>query len=306
MNIDALNEQFGITHIATFITGKGDLPCIQITSKLANATIYLHGGHITHWQPAGEDPVLFMNDRSWFEVGKPIRGGVPICFPWFGAHPLDDSLPSHGIVRTQQWDVESITEDQAGSVIVTLLTQSDDASYALWPFEFELRHIITIGSTLSLNLQTHNTDEKELKITQALHTYLAVKEIHEVQIAGLEGRPYFDKVADQNTHAPNAPLHLTGEFDSVFCDTQATVMVIDPQMKREISVAKQGSDSTIIWNPWVNKSKELPDMADSQWQNMVCVETANAGHNIVTVQPGQQHEMISTISVAKLGYTHRQ
>ena len=301
MNIDTLNKQFGIANVVTFTAGNGDLPCITLTSKLANATIYLQGGHITHWQPTGEKPVLFMNSKSFFEDGKPIRGGVPICFPWFGAHPTNEKLPAHGIVRAKQWEVESITQDPVGNVIVTLLTKSDQASYDLWPFKFELRHIITVGSTLNLNLQTQNTDDKEFKITQALHTYLAIKNIHNVQIAGLEGCPYFDKVATANTHAPQSPLHLTGEFDSVFCDTQATCRVIDPDMGRQISVAKTGSDSTIVWNPWISKSAKMQDMADHEWPQMLCIETANAGHNIITLKPGDQHEMTSMISVTKLG-----
>lgn len=300
MSIEQLNEQFGITDVVTFANGKGNLPSIQVTSPLASATVYLHGAHVTHWQPTGEEPVLFVNSASWFEDGKPIRGGVPICFPWFGPHLVDESKPSHGFVRLSQWDVESITQDDAGNVIITLMTASNDETYNLWPFEFELRHVITVGKTLSLSLRTTNTDDKELKITEALHTYFSVKDIHNVQVAGLEGRPYLDKVAGKDTHAADGPLHFTGEFDSVFCDTQATCMIIDPGMGREISIAKKGSDTTVVWNPWIKKSADLPDMADDQWQQMVCVETVNAGHNIVTVEPGQTKTMTSIISVAKL------
>lgn len=299
MSIEQLNEQFGIADIVKFEAGQGDLPCIQVTSKLAAATIYLHGAHVTQFQPADQEPVLFMNSKSWFEDGKPIRGGVPICYPWFGGHPTDETLPAHGIVRLIQWDVESVTQN-GGIVLITLKTQSDEETLELWPFKFELRHIIAVGSNLSMTLQTTNTDDKDLNITQALHTYLAIKDIHNVQVVGLESHPYADKVAGVDTHAPNGPIHFTGEFDSVFCDTQATCMVIDPDMGREISVAKSSSDSTIVWNPWIKKSAYLPDMADDEWPNMVCVETANVGQNVVTIAPGNKHEMTSNIRVTKL------
>ncbi len=304
MSIQELNEklngQFGIDGVVKFTTGKNNLPCIKVTSPLASACIYLHGAHVTHFQPVGEEPVLFMNSKSWFEDGKPIRGGVPVCFPWFGPHLVDDTKPAHGFVRLSQWDVQSVTQDAAGNIVITLFTESNDDTYDLWPFEFELRHIITIGKTLTMSLQTTNTDEKDMKITEALHTYFSVTDIHEVYVAGLEGRPYFDKVADVDTTAPNGPLHFTGEFDSVFCDTKSTVMIVDKRKKREISIAKEGSDTTEVWNPWIRKSKELPDMADNEWSDMLCVETVNAGDNIVTIKPGAQHTMSSIISVTKL------
>ncbi|HAI10684.1 MAG TPA: D-hexose-6-phosphate mutarotase [Phycisphaerales bacterium] len=300
MSIEQLNEQFGIDNIVTFTTGKGDLPCIEVKSPLATATVYLHGAHLTHWQPTGEEPVLFMNSASWFEDGKPIRGGVPICFPWFGPHLVDENMPAHGIVRVKAWDVESIAQDNAGNIVITLATESNDETYELWPFEFKTRFVITVGKTLSMSLQTQNTDDKELKITEALHSYFSVSDIHNVQVVGLEGRPYLDKVAGVDTHAPDGPLHFTGEFDSVFCDTQATCMIIDEAKNREISIAKQGSDATVVWNPWINKSKALPDMADNEWPQMLCVETVNAGHNIVTIKPGDTHAMTSIISVTKI------
>jgi glucose-6-phosphate 1-epimerase len=300
MSIDQLNTQFGITNVVTFANGKGNLPCIQVTSPLASATVYLHGAHVTHWQPAGEEPVLFMNSASWFEEGKPIRGGVPVCFPWFGPHPMDETKPAHGFVRLNAWDVESITQDDAGNVIITLFTESTDASYDLWPFEFELRYVVTIGKTLSLSLQTNNTDEKEMKITEALHTYFAISDIHNIQVAGLEGRPYLDKVAGKPAQSPEGPIRFTGEYDTVYGDTQATCMIIDEAKNREISIAKEGSDATVVWNPWINKSQALPDMADNEWPQMVCVETVNAGHNLATVKPGKQHAMTSIISVAKI------
>ena len=300
MSIEQLNEQFGIKDVVTFTTGKGDLPCIEVTSPLASATIYLHGAHVTHWQPAGAEPVLFMNSASWFENGKPIRGGVPICFPWFGPNLLDETKPAHGFVRLSQWDVQSITQDATGNIVIILATESNDDTYDMWPFEFEIRHVITIGKTLSMSLQSTNTDEKDMKITQALHTYFCVSDIHHVQVVGLEGRPYLDKVAGQDTHAPDGPLHFTGEFDSVFCDTQATCMIIDEAKNREISIAKEGSNATVVWNPWINKSKDLPDMADNEWLQMLCVETVNAGKNIVTIKPGESHTMTSIISVTKI------
>lgn len=300
MSIQQLNEQFGIANTVTFAAGKGDLPCIQVTSELATATVYLHGAHVAAWQPAGEEPVLFMNSASWFEDGKPIRGGVPVCFPWFGPNLADETLPAHGFVRLAQWDVQSITQDASGNVIITLFTQSNEDTLDLWPFAFELRHIITVGKTLTMSLQTVNTDEKEMKITEALHTYFEVSDIHNIQVAGLEGRPYLDKVAGKDTFAPNSPLKFTGEFDSVFCDTQATCMIIDTDKNREISIAKEGSNSTVVWNPWINKSKALPDMADDEWVGMVCVETVNAGKNIVTIKAGDTHTMTSIISVTKI------
>jgi len=277
-----------------FQAGQGGLPSIVINSPLASATIYLHGAHVTAWQPRGASPVLFMSQKSWFEDGKPIRGGVPICFPWFGPKADDDKAPAHGFVRLKQWSLESVKELADGRIEVLLVTRDDEASRKLWPFSFELAHRVTVGRTLTMSLEMHNTGSVDCTYEAALHTYFTVQDIHKVSVLGLENTRYLSKVEggyfDQGTDA----VTFTAETDRVY-DSSADTVIDDPAMGRRISVAKKHSRSTVVWNPWINKAKAMPDFGDEEWPGMVCVETANVKERAITLAPGAKHALSVTL-----------
>jgi len=298
--LETLQRQFEIPGIVRIEPGNGGLTRLVITSPQAAAEIYLHGAHVTRFEPAGQRPVLWMSRRSWFEPGKPIRGGVPICFPWFGPKPNDPAAPTHGLVRLRQWTIESVRHDSAaGAVIATLSFRSDASTRAFWPGDFLIRHIVTVGPSLQMRLEVTNTSTQSIRFDEALHTYLAVGDIREVFVEGLGGTTYLDKAGGQSTQRQqiDPQIRFTGETDRVYFDTQATCVVHDPQFRRRIQIEKSGSNATVVWNPWIAKARSMPDFGDDEWPGMVCVETVNALKHAVELQPGQTHAMAARVTV---------
>ncbi|MBM3859996.1 MAG: D-hexose-6-phosphate mutarotase [Verrucomicrobia bacterium] len=260
-------------------------PIIIQTSE-AEANIYQHGAHIAHFQPSGHKPVLFMSAKSWFEPDKPIRGGVPICFPWFGPgrDPAAPKTPMHGLARLRKWVIERTT---ANSMLFSL---------ALPPFEAKFN--VEIGPALKMAFEVRNTGAQPEQFEAALHTYLAVGDIREVTVTGLENTEYLDNLAGlARKREGSEPIRFTGETDRVYLDTRATCVVHDPVLKRKLIVEKKGSDATVVWNPWIAKAKAMPDFGDDEWPYMLCIETANCKQHAVTLAPGTTHKMAAVVTI---------
>jgi glucose-6-phosphate 1-epimerase len=280
--------------------GAGQLPCLRVSTPLATAQLYLHGAHLAAWQPAGASPVLWVSRDSAFAPDKPIRGGVPICFPWFAAHATDKTAPGHGFARIRPWTLVDAREQPGGGVSLTLTLEDDAGTRAsVWPHRFRATFTADIGRTLTMTLAVENRDAAAITFEEALHTYFAVQDIREVGIAGLEQVEYLDKVQQMaRKRQPAEPIRFTGETDRIFLATRGACTIHDPGKRRRITIAKTGSDTTVVWNPWIDKAKAMPDFGDLEWPEMVCVETCNVNVHAVTLAPGARHEMSATISVA--------
>ena len=280
---------FDLPGIVKIESGLGNLPWLTVTGPHATATVYRHGAHVALFQPHGARPVLFMSQQSRSEPGKPIRGGVPVIFPWFGAHPTDSAAPAHGTARLTEWNLIGTAQRPDGAV---------DLLFALPPF---LQYRVAIGRQLELTLEVCNTDKSPLRFEEALHTYFAVSDIHQCSVTGLEDARYDSTVegVTQKSQGPN-PIRFTAETDRLYLNTQTTCVIHDPGWQRRIVVAKSGSDSTVVWNPWIAKSKAMPDFSDDEWPGMLCIETVNARSNAITLAPGQTHAMRATIHVEPL------
>lgn len=288
--LDQLQSKFTIPQIVHFDAGEGGLTRIIVTTGAAEAHIYLQGGHVWHYQPEGQIPVLSANTKSWFEPGKPIRGGVPVCFPWFGQRADDPQAPNHGFARLDPWQVESVTQTGADQVEITLAFFAEHKTQEQWPHKFELRHRVTIGPSLAMELLTRNIDSSPFTYEQALHTYFSVSDVRNVKVHGLENTFYLDKGdVDQPIQQPSTPLTFTSETDRVYINTQATCILEDPGSHRKIVIEKSGSNTTVVWNPWLDKARDMPDFSDDQWTGMLCIETCAAKDDAVTLQPGQEH-----------------
>jgi D-hexose-6-phosphate mutarotase len=243
--------------------------------------------------------VLFLSSQSQWTAGRAIRGGVPICFPWFGNNADDRGAPAHGFVRTKPWQLESIVRD-ADAVTVTLFTESDESTKRWWPFDFRLVHRATFGSELSLELALTNTGANPLRFEEALHTYLKVGHIEKVRLQGLDAVHYLDKTDSNRERTQSGAITIVSETDRVYLNTRHGVEVEDEALRRRFLVAKENSLTTVVWNPWVQKAKSLSDLGDAEWMQMVCVETCNVAAFAVDVAPGQQHRMKAIIRVVKL------
>ncbi len=276
--------------------GLGGLTKVVVTTPAATAEVYLHGAHVTHYQPAGQPPVLFLSRQSLFRPDKAIRGGVPICFPWFG--PLDGhpKAPAHGFARTSPWTLAAATRD--GDVVTVRLDLARAADPASdWPHAFRAEYTVLVGpADLTTGLTVHHAGGDPFTYEAALHTYLHVGDVRRLSVTGLEGTAYKDKtLGNRDQPGVDGPIRFVGETDRVYLDTGAAVTVNDPALGRTVAVHKHGSASTVVWNPWVDKAAALPDLGDDEWPAMVCVETANVGRNAVTLGPGQAHTTAAVV-----------
>jgi glucose-6-phosphate 1-epimerase len=283
---------------ASLAAGEGGLPKLTIANEQARAEIYLHGAHVTAWQPRGHADVLWMSSQSYWQDARPIRGGVPICFPWFGPHASDGSAPGHGFARLLDWTLVDARDDAGGATQLAFRLVGPSPPPAAWPHVCEAVFRVTIGTALTMALEVSNPGRDPFTFEEALHTYFAVQDVRAIAIRGLEGVDYLDKVGGTTRRNQGAdPIRFTAETDRVYLDTQATCTIDDPGLGRRIVVRKTRSDATVVWNPWVAKAKAMPDYGDDEWPGMVCVETCNVNVHAVTLAPGARHALAATIDV---------
>jgi glucose-6-phosphate 1-epimerase len=280
-----------------FQPGNGGLQKVLLSTPASQAELYLHGAHVTHFQITGQPPVLFLSSQSNFHPDKPIRGGVPICFPWFGPRTPDPAgnSPMHGFARILPWDVVSTSADgDTTSIELSLI----DNSYTrnTWPHPFRAAYHVSLSpAALALTLTVTNTGPTPFRFEEALHTYFAIADARNATVEGLDGAEYLDKTDHLARKRQSGPVTITAETDRVYLDSNETCVIRDAAQWRSIFNVKQNSHATVVWNPWIAKSKAMPDFGDEEWQRMLCVETANAGPHAVTLPPGKTHTMSATI-----------
>jgi D-hexose-6-phosphate mutarotase len=281
--------------------GRNGLPRLSIRSPRATAEIYLHGAHVTAWQPAGAAPVIWVSRESQFREGAPIRGGVPICFPWFAAHASDTGAPMHGFARIRSWTLVSAGDHDGEVQVVLRLADAQPWRASAWPHRFAAEFRVTIGARLAMALDVTNTGDTPLTYEAALHTYFAVRDVRGVTVTGLNGTEYLDKVdAFARKTQGEAPIRFAGETDRVYLDTEAACTIHDPGLARRIEIAKTGSRSTVVWNPWIDRARAIPDFGDDEWPSMLCIETANVRDAAVRLEPGSHHVMAAVLAVGAL------
>ncbi len=262
--------------------------------------MYLHGAHVTSWKPAGNDEALFVSSKSRWEEGQAIRGGIPICFPWFRAKSDDERAPAHGFVRTKTWHIESIAENENG-VAVTMFTQSDEHTRKWWPAEFRLVHCVTFGSELRLELICRNTGTTPFRFEEALHTYNRIADIGNARLLGLDGVTYLDNTESNKEKTQRGDVIITSATDSAYCNTQNNVDLLDADKKRRIRLRKEHSLSTVVWNPWNEAAARLHDLGDGEWKQFLCVEASNMLDAAIHLAPGQEHRMAAVLTVERFG-----
>jgi glucose-6-phosphate 1-epimerase len=317
MDLAELENKFGLPGVLGFEKTASGLVAVHVTTAHAKATVYLQGAHLTDWQPAGQKPVVFLSARSAMEPGKPIRGGVPVIFPWFGERHDGKAGPQHGFARTSVWDL-AFAALAGEDLHLTFTLEPTDASRDLGFDHFKLAYTMTIGRKLTLELtvlndsgsggsRAHGADAgvslgAPLVFEEALHTYYAVGDARRVSIDGLGGVTYIDKVDDfKRKVQPEGTLKFAGRTDRPYLNTTATCVLHDPANSRRIVVEKSGSKSTVVWNPWSEFTATMVDMEPEAWIHMTAVETANVAEDAVTLKAGETHAMRATVSVEGIG-----
>jgi D-hexose-6-phosphate mutarotase len=290
-DISALNARYGTPGQLTVKAGPGDLAMVEVANAQASATLALQGAQVLQWAPLGQQPVIWLSGAARYAIGKSIRGGIPLCWPWFGPHPSEADFPAHGFARTSLWEIVDTQVLADGATRIGLRLKHTDASRALWPHAAELECQISVAATLEIDLLTRNTGSASITIGQALHTYFAVSDVRRTRIEGLEGCHYLDKVDGGRRKEQMGPVSFVAETDRTYLDTAADCLIDDPGLARRIRIHKRGSRSTVVWNPWIEKATRLGDLGADGWLHMVCVESANAADDVVTVPPGAEHRL---------------
>lgn len=286
MDIETLNSRFSHAGYVTFKEGPEGLPIALITTPHATAAITPYGAQLLSYTFASdENDLLFLSEKAIFKEGTPIRGGVPICWPWFGPDPQRLGRSDHGLARTRMWSVASsyLLKDHECSISFEL--NDTPETYALWPHRFRLILKVTAGKKLTMELTTQNRGETPFEITQALHTYFTIGDITHTQITGLEGCTYSDKTDESHKKRDNTPILIERETDRVYSHEGGEIIIHDKTLQRRIHIESEGSRTAVVWNPWIRVCEQKADLASEDYKKMVCVETANTGDEIITVPP---------------------
>lgn len=300
--IAELNKLFAVENHAKIVSGKGRLPTVKVKNQAAEATISFLGAQLISFIPNGFTETIWLSKASKFVDGNPIRGGIPICWPWFGKNQDDPNLPMHGFARHTLWDLENISPIDDKTTMVIFVLKPNKESRKLWNYDFTLRAIFTISDTLEVELVTTNKDSKPFTISQGIHTYFKVDNIANISIDGFQKLKYFDKVGGANDikKQKDEPIVVNQEIDAVFLNAKGPFTVSDPIAKRTITITNKGSNSAVVWNPWKERSKKLSEYTPHSYKTMICVETCNALDDARGVKPGQSHSIKASYSFDKL------
>lgn len=290
-DISMLNETWGIEGSLSFKLGKGNMPVIEINNGLAQASIALQGAHILSFQPKGEPELIWMSEDATFATGKSLRGGVPICWPWFGAHASDSSLPGHGPARTVDWKPIASKSLADGCTSISLEMQQSDQVKAICGHPLRVQLHITVGKGLDIALETKNLGDTPFALGQALHTYFQVSDVRKVSVEGLEGCEYLDKVDGFARKKQDGTVTISQETDRVYVNTGNQMRIVDAGLKRCIVISNKGSASAIVWNPWGETAERMGDLGQDGYLNMLCVETANAADDVIELAAGDTYVM---------------
>ncbi len=252
------------------------------------------GAQVLRWHRRGRD-VLWTASAPAFDPGKPVRGGVPIVFPWFGDHRSDPDLPAHGFVRNRDWQREPLDPDSAAA---TFTLTDDVESRAMWPFAFAatFRVVLDPEAGLHLTFAVENRSAERMPCEVALHTYYAVGDIHTASVDGLQGVRFVEHAREpEGDWDHDAPLRFRAETDRVFQDVPDQLVIDAPALSRRLTLTTTNARSAIVWNPWPNKTARLSQMAPDDWQRFACVESANVHDNALELAPGERHELTLAI-----------
>lgn len=300
MNIEQLNKDHAIEGQLKFFEGKGGLPMIQINCAKANALISLYAGQVLSFLPAGESTdLMFLSEKAYYQTGKAIKGGTPICWPWFGPDPQELGRPGHGFVRNRMWNMVSTGVTANGEVVVILGLEDTADTKDIWSSSFILTQEITVGNSLNLELITKNTGTEAFSITQAFHTYLNIGDISQTKVLGLEGRHYIDKVDNSKKKQQTGAVIIDGEVDRIYLDVKNIQTIEDNALKRRIRITSKGNATAVVWNPWEKIATDMADLKDDDFKRFICVETTNAAEDIVAVAPNSSCRLMANYCIEK-------
>jgi glucose-6-phosphate 1-epimerase len=297
MTLTKLNQRFSAVKQVRFFEDEHGLLMAEIKNKQAICVVSLYGAHVLSYIPAGEKDLLWMSPKSMFEVGKPIRGGIPVCFPWFGPHVSNSALPQHGFARLMYWEVDKVVNnDEKECTEIFLKIADNEFTRQFWPHQFVATIRVIVGKCLDLRLKVENTSNEPIVITEALHTYLNISGTQNIRIAGLANTAYYDGLQNNALKQQEAEiLTIAQEENRRYINHSAMCAMSDTGFGRKVGIAKKNSQTTVVWNPWAETSKTMGDLPLDGYKTFVCIEAVNAYDNEMTIPAGQSHEMATML-----------
>lgn len=298
--IEQLKQQFGIADRLDFSIGPADSVMIDIDTPRAKARIAMQGAQVLAYQPAkAAQDLLYLSPLSRYGDRRAIRGGVPICWPWFGDDPSGTGRPAHGFARNRVWKLVTVRQKENDGIVLTMCLAKEEQDDTLWRCNYQLTMTIEISDQLTVSLTTENLDSECFVVSQALHTYFAVSDIQQTIVKELDGRRYLDKVENFCEKRQQGDVVFSGETDRIYLDSPDKLFIEDQGWSRRIAITTTGSRSTVVWNPW-EKVSALTDMHPDAYRYFVCVETANAASDSITLAPGQSHTLCASYRIMPL------
>jgi glucose-6-phosphate 1-epimerase len=298
VDIEGLEEKFSIEGEVGFAELEEGLVFITVSNKFADADICLYGAHVTNFKPYNSMPVLWMSPESKFVEGSPIRGGIPVCFPWFGPHKTDPAKPQHGFGRLMYWDVAEVGSQKSGETLVRLQLCSSPETKTFWEHDFCAEMTIIVGKTLTATLKVTNTSDTDFEYSCALHSYFNLSSIEEISIEGLQNTKYHNQLEPGEFVQETSKLEIHKAETRHYYDTETACVINDPLFARRISVEKSGSKITTVWNPWEETCSKIDDLPDDAFHSFVCIEAVNAFNDTIQLAPGATHETSAIIGLA--------
>ncbi|MGD1895596.1 MAG: D-hexose-6-phosphate mutarotase [Phormidesmis sp.] len=300
MTIAQLNQEFGIAGQVEVVEGKGGFPVIQVSNAKAKAKISVYAAQVLSFQPEGEpDDLMFVSENAYYKTGKATKGGIPICWPWFGPDPEGKGRASHGFVRNRLWHLLSTEAMASGETKVRLGVSATEETKAIWPYSFELIMEVVVGSELMVTLTTENTGDEAFSITQAFHAYFLTGDISQVKVLGLEDTTYLDKANGGEEKTQSGAVTVSAEVDRIYTDVKPVLMIEDGEKGRVIRISSEGSKTAIVWNPWIEIAEKMADLAAQDYQQFICVETANAVDDIAEVAAGGEYRLRAVYAIER-------
>lgn len=285
------------------------LTCWRIRVADSELLVTQQGAQILGYRQDEQPPLIWLSPDAAYRTGQSVRGGVPVCWPWFGdlrrnpqavqAHYQLEQAPAHGLVRARDWELLSI-EEEGDAVTLRFAYDTRNRPLEGWPRDVGLSFVVRLADDLSMGLETHNRGDTPLTLSQALHSYFAVSDVRQVSVEGLQGCRYIDTLLDwQEMRQQQAPV-FDAETDRIYFDTPARLSIVDPGWGRRIHLDARGSRSAVLWNPWGDKARRLSQFPDEAWQDMLCIETANVLEDVVQLQPDERHRLDLRLSSDRL------
>lgn len=279
-----------------------ELVCWRVRHGTRELLISQQGAQILSYQELDQPPLIWLSEQAAYKRGQGVRGGVPVCWPWFGnllrnpeavqaMHQQPAQAPAHGLVRSLDWQLLGI-DSQDDGVHLEFFYDSAAQPLADWPHAAELHLRIRLDERLHIELSSRNLGDTPLAISQALHSYFAVSDIRQVSVEGLHGCSYIDTLEDwQTRYQQEGALCFSGETDRIYLGTPNQLSILDPTWQRRIQLRSSGSNSAVLWNPWIDKAQRLSQFAAEAWQGMLCIEHANVMDDIRVLAAGEQHQL---------------